>query len=180
MEKPILYCDCDGVILNTIEVSFNMMRALGYDVNDAVQRNYFFKHLVEWDEVFEQAQTINNSINKIKLLRESDIFSDIVILTRLSGKCDEERLKRDLFKEYLPDTRVITLQFDLPKASVVKAENNVLIDDEMHNCDNWKCNDGVAILFSEDERDLRHDVVNDLMDIPRTKGVKKLLKTRNF
>ena len=179
MKKPILYCDCDGVILNTIEIAFNMMKILGYDINDVVQRNYFFKYMVKWDEVFEQAEAINNSINKIKLLRESDIFSDIIILTRLSGGYDEERLKRELFKECLPDTKVITLQFDLEKAAVVKAVNNVLIDDEERNCNNWKQYDGTAILFSED-KDLKHNVINDLMDIPKTKGVKKLLKTRNF
>lgn len=180
MEKPILYCDCDGVILNTIEIAFDMMSEAGYDINDEFQRNYYFKHIVNWQDIFDRVTVINDSIEKIKLLKEKNVFSDIVVLTRLSGKYNEERLKRDLFKEYLPDTRVITIQFDIEKASVVKASNNILIDDEIRNCNNWRNNNGIAILFSEDSKDLRHNVINDLMDIPNTKGVKKLLKTRNF
>ena len=179
MEKPILYCDCDGVILNTIDVAFNMMRELGYDIENKKQINDFFKNEIEWIDVFDRAKVINNSIDKIKLLKESSIFSDIIILTKLSGGYDEERLKRDLFRECLPDIRVITLQFGIQKATIVNARNNVLIDDEKNNCINWKDNNGTAVLFSSDS-DFKNNIVNDLMDIPKTQGVKKLLKTRNF
>ena len=29
MNKPIFYCDCDGVILNTIEVAYQIMKENG-------------------------------------------------------------------------------------------------------------------------------------------------------
>ena len=180
MQKPILYCDCDGVILNTIEIAFQIMQNMGCNMNDKGEIDRYFKSFIDWREVFSKATFINDSIDKIRSLKESDIFSDVIILTKLSGGYHEEGLKRDLFSEYLPNTRIITLQFGLSKAGVVRAKDNVLIDDEKRNCDNWKNNEGIAILFSKENKDLKHNVVNDLMDISNTKGVKKLLKTRNF
>ena len=125
--------------------------------------------------------TINNSVEKFNQLIESDIFSDIIILTNLSGRCDEEILKREIFGDILPKTRVITLQFGIPKSSVVAyPENHILVDDEIRNCEEWNKEDGAAVLFSQDTSDLENNVVNDLLDIPNTEKVKKLLKTRNF
>ena len=180
MEKPILYCDCDGVIFNTIDVAFKIMENMGCNMHDKNEIDYYFRKLIDWREVFNEATVINDSIDKIKLLKEIDCFSDIIILTKLSGGYHEEGLKRDIFKEYLPNTRIITLQFGLSKADVVRAKDNVLIDDEKRNCDNWEENDGTAVLFLQDEKDLEHNVLNDLMDITKTDGVKKLLKTRYF
>ena len=181
MQKPILYCDCDGVIFNTIETAFRMMERDGCDMNDKNQIDLFFRKKIDWQEVFDQSTIINDAINKLKMLKESDLFSDIIILTRLSGCNEEERIKRELFSDYLPGTRIITLQFGLYKASIVaNPEKHILIDDEKRNCDNWQNNDGTAILFSLKEPDLDNNIVNDLMDIPNTNGVKKLLKTRYF
>lgn len=180
MEKPILYCDCDGVIFNTIDVAFQIMQDAGCDMNNKREIDYYFSHILNWNDIFSKATIINDSIDKIKLLKESNIFSDVIILTKLSGSYDEEGLKREIFRDYLPSTKVITLQFGLSKAGVVNAQNNVLIDDELHNCNNWKDNNGVAILFSQKNADFRKNIVNDLLDIPNTKGVKKLLKTRKI
>ena len=180
MEKPILYCDCDGVILNTIEIAFQIMQSNGCNMKSREEIDRYFRQLIDWREVFDKATFIDDAVDKIKLLKESNIFSDIIVLTKLSGGYHEEGLKRDLFKEYLPDTRIITLQYGLTKAGVVKAKDNILIDDEERNCNNWKDNEGIAILFSKENKDLKHNVIDDLLDITNTKGVKKLLKTRNI
>ena len=180
MEKPILYCDCDGVIFNTIDVAFDIMRNLGCNMDNRDKIDQYFRTLIDWEEVFEKATVLNDSIEKIKLLKESNIFNDIIILTKLSGGYHEERLKREIFGDYLPGTKIITLQYGISKSSVVSAKDNILVDDEKRNCDNWKQNEGVSVLFSRDNRNLKHNVVDDLMDITNAKGVKKLLKTRNF
>lgn len=180
MNKPILYCDCDGVILNTIEIAFKIMRNSGCNMNDRNEIDRYFRMLIDWNEVFDKATVINDAIEKLKYIKENNIFEDVVIITKLSGGYHEEGLKRDLFKALIPGIRVITLQYGLPKAGVVNAKDNILIDDEVGNCNNWKNNEGTAILFSEETKDLRHNVVNDIMDVTNTKGVKKLLKTRNF
>lgn len=181
MEKPILYCDCDGVIFNTIDVAFEMMKKMGCDMSDKNQIDKYFRKEINWQDVFDNAKVINDAIRKVKVLKNSGVFSDVIILTKLSGCNNEERIKRELFGEYLPDTKVITLQFGLQKASIISTpEKHVLIDDEKRNCDNWQSHDGTAILFSQNSSDLDNNIVDDLMDIPNTEGVKKLLKTRYF
>ena len=180
MDKPIFYCDCDGVILNTIDVGFNIMRSMGVNTNKRSEVDYYFKHMVDWNDIFSKAQFINNSIEKLKYLKESNIFKDVIILTKISGSIDEERLKRDLFKDVLPNVKVITLQYGLSKAVVVSARNNILLDDELNNCKSWSKEDGVAILFSPDTENCDENIVSNIDDVINTNGVKKLLKTRYF
>lgn len=180
MEKPIFYCDCDGVILNTIEVAFSIMRDHGCNTSNRSEVDNYFRKLINWNEIFERARIINNSIDRLRYIKESEIFKDVVILTKLSGGDDEERLKRDLFKDVLPGVRVITLQYGLNKGVVVPAKGNILLDDEIGNCEKWRNEDGIAILFSQYMRSPDDDIINDLSDLVHTEGVKKLLKTRYF
>ncbi len=180
MDKPIFYCDCDGVILNTIEVAFQIMREYGCDTSNRKEVDMLFKTIIDWNKIFEKASFINNSIEQIKFIKEQNIFKDIIILTKLSGGYDEERLKRDLFHDILPDIKVITLQYGLSKELVVKAKGNVLVDDEIGNCQKWEKENGTAILFSPYMRNVDENVVSNLVDVKDTFGVKKLLKTRNI
>ena len=180
MDKPTFYCDCDGVILNTIEVAFQIMRENGCNMADRNAVDYYFRRIIDWNEVFEKATFINNSIEHLKRLKQDNIFKDICVLTKLSGADHEERLKRDLFKEVLPDFRVITLQYGLTKGLVVPARGNILLDDEIGNCHKWRKQDGIAILFAPYMRNLEEDIISNMSDLTSTSGVKKLLKTRNF
>ena len=178
MGTPIFYCDCDGVLLNTIEVSFRIMRDMGYDISNRKEVDSFFKKLIDWNEVFDKSAFINNSVEKIKYIKELNIFKDVIILTKLSGGYDEERLKRDLFYEVLPNIKVITLQYGLSKGVVVNAKDNILVDDEIGNCKNWEKEGGISILFSPYMVNLEDNIISDLADVQNTSGVKKLLKTR--
>ena len=180
MDKPIFYCDCDGVILNTIEIAYEIMRNDGVNIQNRSEVDYYFKRKIDWNQIFARATFINNSIEHLKKLIEEDYFKDIVILTKLSGSIDEERLKRDLFKEILPNIRVVTLQYGLNKALVVPAKNNILLDDEIKNCKEWEKENGIAILFSPYMSSYDSNVISSISDVPNTKEVKKLIKTRNF
>ena len=180
MEKPIFYCDCDGVIINTIEVSFKIMQEAGCNINNRSEVDAFFKSKIDWNKVFSKIDYINNSIEKLKLIKSQNIFKDVIILTKLSGGYDEERLKRDLFKEVLPDFKVITLQYGLSKGLAVPAKDNILVDDEIGNCKSWEKENGIAILFSPYMFNLETNIINNLCDVTDTLGVKKLLKTRKI
>lgn len=181
MEKPILYCDCDGVIFDTINVAFDMMRELGCNMEDRAEIDYYFRRIIDWRDVFKRAKVINNAIEKINILREGYDFKDVIILTSLSGNYHEEGLKREIFSENLPGIKVITVQYGIPKPLVVQnTERHILVDDEKRNCNKWEKHNGTAILFSREIMDLKNNVVNDLLDIPYTKGYKKLIKTRKF
>ena len=49
MEKPIFYCDCDGVILNTIEVAFSIMRDHGCNTSNRSEVDNYFRKLINWN-----------------------------------------------------------------------------------------------------------------------------------
>ena len=181
MNRPVLYNDCDGVIFDTIDVALEMMRELGCDMTNRHEIDYYFRKVIDWEEIFRRSRVINNAIDKIQILKDSYDFEDVRILTSLSGGNNEEKLKRTIFGEQLPGVKVITVQYGIPKAVVIPdVYKSVLVDDEKRNCLKWEQHGGTAILFSREVMDLKHNVVNDLLDIPYTKGYKKLIKTRYF
>ncbi len=183
MEKPILYCDCDGVIFNTIDVAYDFMIKSGVDLKDRKKVDLFFRKVVDWHYVFNNAKPINDAINKLNILKDSGLFSNIKILTALSGNYEEEGIKRKLFSTLTPGIDVITLQYGLKKGAVVPNPHaNILVDDEPRYCSNWNsyCEDDTAILFSQESSDVDNNVICDLFDIPETSAYKKLIKTRYF
>lgn len=174
--KNILYIDCDGVILDTIETAFTMMKENNIDITNKYLVDYFFRN-INWNYLINNSMIINNAIEKIKILKNNNIYQDVVILTKLSGNYDEERLKRDTFFKLLPNIKVITLPRDYNKALVVPSINNILIDDEDKNIASWNNYGGIGIKFTKDIIDLDNNIINDLNDIENTSKVKMLRKT---
>lgn len=176
MSKPILYSDFDGVIFDTIDVAYRMMKEKKIDIHDTKARNEFFQYILNYLELYMNATIIKDAANKLISFKKSDIFSDVIILTKLSGNYEEEGIKRNFLNEILPCIRVITLQFDLRKSSVVNPVGNILVDDEEKNCLQWNIDGGEAILFNKKILDLENNIINDLSDLTNTKGVKKLIR----
>ena len=173
----ILYIDCDGVIYNTIEIAFKLMNELQIDRKDSKIVDDFFRN-IDWQNLMNQSEIINNSINKIKLLQDSNLYKDIIILTKLNGNYYVEKVKRDTFDILLPKIKVLTLPLSYSKASIVNAKNNILVDDELRNIKLWNNAGGIGIQFIKDTIDFDHNIINDLSDIEKTSGVKILRKTR--
>ena len=182
MEKPIFYCDCDGVILNTIEVAFQIIRENEYKINlsNREEVDKYFRTTADWNKIYDRVKIINDADERLRYLKRKKIFEDVMILTKISGGITEEKLKLDLFNKLLPTMKVITLQYGLSKSLAVPSKGNLLVDDEIGNCSEWKNNDGTAILFSPYMRKPEQDIISDLCELTETQGVKKLLKTRNF
>ena len=64
MEKPTFYCDCDGVILNTIEIAFKIMTRMGVDIHNRKQVDDTFRKLIDWNDIFAETSPINTTIDK--------------------------------------------------------------------------------------------------------------------
>jgi len=60
-----LYIDFDGVICNTIDITYKMIDELKIDKKDNAQILKFYKNL-DWFKVLEEATDINNGIERIK------------------------------------------------------------------------------------------------------------------
>lgn len=174
--KNTLYIDCDGVILDTIETAFNMMKENNIDIKNKDLVNKFFRN-TNWNYLINHSIIINDAIEKIKTIKNNNLYQDVIILTKLSGNYDEERLKREIFLKLLSNIKVITLPRDYNKALVVPSMNNILVDDESKNINSWNNYGGIGIKFTKDIIDLENNIINDLNDIENTSKVKILRKT---
>lgn len=181
MGKLILNVDCDGVLYDTISVALELMRELGCDMTNKYEIDYYFKKIIDWNELFKRASVINSGIEKVKILKNGDYFDEVNIVTGICSSNNEERIKREIFHAQLPDIKVITVQYGISKALVVPhPESSIFVDDEKRNCINIKKYGGMPILFTRDKMDVNHDIINDILAVPYTKSYKKLIKTRYF
>ena len=180
MGKPIVYVDCDGTTYDTIPVAFEMMKAMGCNMNDQLEKNYYFREVLDWREIFRYAKPINNSTERIMELKESGLFEDVKALTALCGAKYEESCKYERYGIDLPGIEVITVSMYVPKSSVINPRNSILVDDSWRNCIDIIKHGGVGIRFVEGHCNLKQNIINDLGDIPETEGVKRLIRTRYF
>ena len=78
MDKPILYSDCDGVILNTIEVAYNIMQEHGCNIRNREEVDRYFREFIDWKELINKAEVINNATGKLRYMKSSNIFVDVI------------------------------------------------------------------------------------------------------
>ena len=153
-----LYLDCDGVILDTINMSYKMIKNKG--LTDKEEIEHFYKNL-SWEELIIEAGEIDNSIEKIKELTKK---YNVEILTHVNS--DEEVLaKLNYFNTVLPDVKVITVPKEIQKADFVIPNGNVLVDDYLPNLDYWKEKGGIPIKFSDSGKKCKYQTVKDLREL---------------
>jgi len=171
--KRDLYIDCDGVIFDTIKYAFNEMRRLGVDLsNDELITKYFKE--VDWNNLITKSGTINDSINKINLLKESDVFDLVCVLTH---RCswNEGIVKDQKFDNLTPNVKVITIPRQIAKHYAVNARGHFLIDDDVRKVTGWVQDGGIGILFSQSAESLiepytlgsdqTYFITNNLLDL---------------
>ena len=166
-----LYIDCDGVIFNTIKPAFNEMKKLGIDLKDQNKITEYFKYC-DWNYLINTGGQINNSIEKIKILSDSNYFNSVNVATH---RCSyiEGVIKTNIFKKLIPDVKIITIPKKIGKHFALPASNHILIDDAKSKVIDWINHGGIGILFSEDvdrliypnEQDNIYFITNDLLDI---------------
>ena len=118
-----LYLDCDGVILDTINMSYKMIKK-NKGLTNEKDIEHFYKNL-SWEELIIEAGEINNSIEKIKELTK---VYDVEILTHVNSD-GEIIAKLNYFKEVLPEVKVIAVPKEIKKADAVDPKGNILVDD---------------------------------------------------
>ena len=123
-----LYLDCDGVILDTINMSYKMLKEKGIEREE--EKKDFYRNL-SWEELIIEAGEINNSIEKIKELTK---VYDVEILTHVNSD-GEIIAKLNYFKEVLPEVKVIAVPKEIRKADAVDPKGNILVDDFLGNLD---------------------------------------------
>lgn len=136
-----LYIDFDGVILDTIPLLYNDAVSSGYETSDP-------KFYEEYDfrKILKDEYIINDSINSIKKLIESEMF-DVNILTHCNSikeGADKVRYIRKHFK----DITVIICPKEISKTKMVHTEGAILVDDYAGNLREWESEGGLPVRFS--------------------------------
>lgn len=155
--KLDLYIDFDGVILNTIELTYAMIDEMGLKSSEEILS--FYREL-DWDNLFENCSPINNSLENIRKLIDSNLYN-VSILSHVC--CENESIsKKKFLKEHFDDLKVITLDCKIRKCDVVHAKNAILVDDYMGNLDAWASCGGIPVKFSDNGNKYDYITVSSL------------------
>ncbi|MDD3048515.1 MAG: hypothetical protein PHQ89_00800 [Bacilli bacterium] len=164
MKKIDLYIDFDGVILDSISIAYKELKENGVDPKDTPNAREYFLNKIDWVRILKEAEEINDAIEAIKYLRESNLFN-ISILTHVATM-DEAIEKINFLKPRIPRLNVILVPRQLEKVDIVYADNAILIDDYTNNLNIWASDGGISIKFSLKEHvDCPFPVINNLKDV---------------
>ena len=158
-----LYLDCDGVILDTINMSYKMLKEKGIEKEE--EKKDFYRNL-SWEELIIEAGEINNATDKIKKLAE---IYDVAILTHVISE-GEIIAKENYFKEVLPEVKVIAVPKEIRKADAVDPKGNILVDDFLPNLDYWHEKGGISIKFSDSGKECIYQTITDLSELLELKS----------
>lgn len=153
-----LYLDCDGVILDTINKSYQMLIKEGITREPEVRKFY---SNINWSKLIIDSGEINNSVSKIKELTK---YFDVEILTHIYTE-SEAQAKIAYFKKELPGVNIITVSKEIKKADYVNPTNCILVDDYSPNLDYWQEKGGIPVKFSDSGKEYNYPVITDLLEL---------------
>lgn len=153
-----LYIDFDGVIVDSIDVTYKMAEAQGIERNE---ENYskFYKNL-DWCDVLRNCKPIHDSWECLGKIIDSDKFN-VAILTHVNSIGEiEEKVK--MIRQHFSDITIISVPKSISKTSMIKAEGSVLVDDYVPNLDEWQEAGGYSIRFDLDMDGKGYPVIDRL------------------
>lgn len=157
-----LYIDFDGVIMNTIDITYNDMikKGINQDSQEEV-RNYYAN--LNWSKLLEEAEIINDGINAINNIISSNKYN-VSILSHVNSLHEAvEKIK--FLRKYFKDMTIIPVPRELSKTEMVHVHDSILIDDYAGNLDEWKNKGGISIRFNRNLQGKGYPVIDKLDQI---------------
>lgn len=145
MEKRQLYIDFDGVIMDTIEVTYRLIEEQKISLQNEEEVHNFYKTL-DWKNLLSITPEINDAFNCIEKIRKSNLF-DIAILTHINS-LDEAVEKVKFIRKHTIDLTIIPVPKAISKTKMVHTKGAILIDDYTSNLTEWKASGGIGIRFN--------------------------------
>ena len=162
MEKKQLYIDFDGVIMDTIKVTYKLMEDVKIDSKNQDEVSNFYKN-IDWKNLLSITPEINDSFNCIQKLVDSNLF-DISILTHVIS-LDEAIEKIKFIRKHTDDLTIIPVPKAVSKTNMVHTHGAILIDDYSVNLREWENAGGIGIRFNEKLNGKGFRVINKLDQI---------------
>ncbi len=157
-----LYLDCDGVILDTINKSYDYFDKHGIKFEDQNAIRKYYQDL-DWNKFIIEAGEIDNSISKIKEIIASNLY-EVNILTHVNSD-NEIEAKKKYFSKHLPGVNIIGVPKGIKKTDYIEAKGNILVDDYLGNLDDWYQKGGIPVKFSNRNKECRYTKITDLRDL---------------
>ena len=154
-----LYIDFDGVIMNTIDVTYKMMEKSNIDFKDSEKCIKFYETL-DWEKILKESSAINDSWDCIWKIINSKKFN-VAILTHVNS-LEEIIQKVKVIREHFRDITIIPVPKAISKTEMLKAEGAVLVDDYVHNLVEWEQAGGYSIRFDLDMDGKGYPVIDRL------------------
>lgn len=142
-----LYIDFDGVIVDTIRVTYDMLDRLGIDSNDFEKMSEFYYNL-NWKQLLSLTPIINDGFNAIKNIISTGKFN-VSILTHVNS-LDEAVAKINYIRKYCKSVTIIPVPREVSKTKMIDSKGAILIDDYSGNLKEWEAAGGIGIQFSTD------------------------------
>ena len=142
-----LYIDFDGVIVDTIRVTYDMLDRLGIDRSDFEKMSEFYYNLI-WKQLLSLTPIINDSFNCIQKISNSNKFN-IAVLTHVNS-LDEAIAKVNYIRKYVKNVTIIPVPREISKTKMIDAKDSILVDDYSGNLKEWEEAGGIGIQFSTD------------------------------
>ncbi len=143
MEKKNLYIDFDGVILDTITPLYEELEKQNI-TDEEDMRNFYINY--PWENIINDKYILNDSINNIKQIIESNKFN-LAILTHVNS-LNEAVLKINYLRKYFSDITIIPCPKQIPKTKMIHTKDSILIDDYAGNLRQWEKEGGIPVRFS--------------------------------
>lgn len=157
-----LYIDFDGVILDSIKTTYEIMDKEGIDKYNPVEARAFYE-VLDWDRTLEQTPEINNSLKYIKQLIDNNQY-EVNVLTHIV--CYREGVSKIRFlKKHIPELSIILVPKEFSKTEVVNPKDAILIDDYTENLKEWKEKGGIGIKFDDKKRIHEFPVITSLEEL---------------
>ncbi len=157
-----LYIDFDGVILDTITITYNMIAENNIAFDDQEAKKVFYKNL-DWEKLLETTPIINDGIECIKKIINSNKFN-VSILTHVIS-LEEAVAKVKYIRKFFEDITIIPVPKEISKTKMVHTEDSILIDDYSGNLREWEAEGGIGIRFSTKLNGKGFKVINKLDQI---------------
>jgi len=154
-----LYIDFDGVIMDTISKTYEMMEQEQLDKSDDLKVRNFYQN-INWKKLLEETTEINGALSKVKKLNDLECYN-VAILTHVNS-LDEAIQKVKFIRKYYNDITIIPVPKAISKTKMVHTKNAILVDDYTRNLIEWKNEGGIGIKFSEEKKESEFPVINDL------------------
>ena len=139
-----LYIDFDGVIKDTIKVSYKMMEEQGISLSDRPRVIKFYQD-INWMELIEASDELNRAFHYINQICEEKRYR-VSILTTVNSQ-QEMIAKVNYIRSKNKEVGIVFVSNGIDKSQIVKAQGAILVDDYSGNLLKWTEAGGIGIKF---------------------------------